>query len=114
MLRLLPIIAVLGLLAACAGDPVSNPAGRGRQVFNEHCASCHSLSPEVVIVGPSLSGVAGRAAAAGEARSYIETAIIAPEAEIVKGFENLMPRDFQAKLTPQDLEALVVFLLTLE
>lgn len=114
MLRYIVLIGLAGLLAACAQDPVSSPAGRGRQVYAEHCAACHSLSPEVVIIGPSLSEVAARAQAAGDPREYLERAILSPSAEVLDGFEDLMPGDFEGKLAPEDLEALLAFLLTLE
>jgi cytochrome c5 len=87
----------------------------GRQVFGEHCASCHSLSPDTVIVGPSLSGVASRVAdnpLGLDASAYLRRSIVTPEADTVEGFPNLMPVDFERKLTPDQLQALIDFLLT--
>lgn len=68
-------------------------------------------------MGPSLSGVARRAAedAGGlESREYLREAIVSPRAEIAQGFRDLMPSDFEQKLIPADLEALLSFLLTLD
>jgi cytochrome c2 len=107
-------LAIAVAVAACSGDLVSNEIARGRQLFTEHCASCHALDAGLVIVGPSLNGVASRAADSGDARAYLERAIKSPAVEIVEGFQDLMPPDFEAKLAPADFDALSAFLLTLE
>lgn len=114
MLRRLCLTLAMGLLAACSNDPVSSSVGRGRQVFSQHCISCHSVVPDLVIVGPSLNQVAERAGEHGDPRAYLEQSIIDPDAEIVDGYEDLMPSDFGAKLSPEDLQALVDYLMTLE
>jgi len=108
------ILLLVSLCAACsAGGPTLE--ARGKLVFTEHCASCHSLDPGVVIVGPPLAGVVGRANAQGtEPRSFLERAILTPSAEIVPGFQNLMPADFERRMSSSDREALLVFLLALE
>ena len=108
------ILLLVGLIAACSpGAP--NLEARGKRVFTEHCASCHSLDPGVVIVGPSLAGVVSRAKAQGTApMEYLERAVLTPAADLVPGFQNLMPVDFERRLSPADREALFAFLLTLE
>jgi len=108
------LLLLVGLCAACSeGGP--SPENRGKQVFTEHCASCHSLDPGVVIVGPALAGVVSRANAQGTAPAdYLERAVFTPAAEITPGFQNLMPVDFDRRLSPSDREALFAFLLTLE
>ncbi|MFQ5923083.1 MAG: c-type cytochrome [Anaerolineales bacterium] len=115
MKRFAMLLIAAGLMAAC-GSGASDVA-RGRQVFSEHCVACHSLSPEVVIVGPALAGVATRAAANSEnlrPREVLRRAILSPQAEIVEGFADLMPPDFEQKLVEADLEALLSYLMTLE
>jgi len=114
MRNLITLLLLAWLGAACAQGG-SGLKARGRQVFTEHCASCHSLEPGVVIVGPALAGVVSRANAQGAApMGYLERAVLTPTAEIVPGFQNLMPADFDRRLSPSDLEALFAFLLTLE
>ena len=77
--------------------------------------ACHSVSPDLVIVGPSLAGVATRAASSGlEPRDILRQSILQPQAIITEGFSNLMPPDFEQKLAAADLEALLSYLLTLE
>ncbi|NJN45091.1 MAG: cytochrome c [Anaerolineae bacterium] len=53
------------LLTACSGQPDAIPTptlspieAKGKEVFNTHCAVCHATSPDVIIVGPSLAGIA--------------------------------------------------------
>ena len=113
-MRLMSIVILVASLAAACSGTATGSAVRGRMVFTEHCSNCHSLDPGVVIVGPSLAGVSSRANSQGsEPRDYLEQAILSPAAEIVTGYSNLMPADFERKLAPSDLEALLAFLLTL-
>lgn len=128
LLPKLPIIlggALALLLAACSGvaaqpepTPTRDPlAVRGEAVFNLHCATCHATVPETVIVGPSLSGIASRAStydANLNARQYIEISILRPDAFLVTGFANAMPADLGKKLTSEELDAIVAYLLTLK
>ena len=125
MRRLLPAIASLLLfaLAACsraAAAPAATPdplAAKGRGVFNARCATCHALEPGTVIIGPSLAGIATQAGTrmpGYDARAYLELSIMQPQAYIVDGFTDVMPRNFPKELTSEELDALIAFLLTLK
>ena len=115
MKRVNALLTLALLLAACSGKSTDADLVRGRQVFAEHCAACHSVSPNVVIVGPSLAGAATRAAAGTlEPREVLRRSILSPQAAIVEGFSDLMPSDFERKLTEADIEALLTYLMTLE
>ena len=100
-------------------------ADNGKALFtSQGCAACHSLKPDEKIVGPSLAGVATRAAdrikAAdykGQAKSpdqYIRESIVQSGAYIVPTYvDGLMPKDYgAAKLDAQGLADLIAFLLT--
>ena len=80
------------------------------------CVACHSLAKDVRIVGPSLAGVATRAASRKpgySAQLYLYESITRPGAYVVAGFPNgLMPQDFKTRLRPKDLADLIAFLLT--
>jgi len=83
-------IALWLLLSACGGGTSTPPtptldpvAAQGKRIFSQHCAACHSLSPDK------------------------------PDAYIVEGFPNAMPNEFGKKLSGEELDALVHFLLTL-
>ena len=54
MLRICAVVVLLGLVARAAD------AGVGRDIFNDQCASCHSLSGVSTPSGPSLKGVVRR------------------------------------------------------
>ena len=115
MRRFGALLLVAGLMAACGSGSEDADFVRGRQVFTEHCTACHSTTPGLVIVGPSLAGVAARAADSDlEASDFFRRAILTPKADIVEGFADLMPTDFEQKLAASDLDALISFLLTLE
>ncbi len=114
-MRQLTILITALVLVACGGGAADPDVARGQRIFAEHCVACHSVSPDVVIVGPSLAGVATRAASSGlEPRDFLRQSILQPQAIITEGFSNLMPPDFEQKLAEADLEALLSYLLTLE
>lgn len=105
-----------------APDPQLSPeeaaqVAEGKRLFSRHCASCHAVEPETVIVGPSLAGIAGRAATRVDgltAEEYIEISILQPGAYLVEGFDDVMPANLGKRLTGDELDALVAYLLTLE
>jgi mono/diheme cytochrome c family protein len=86
-------------------------AADGEQVFLDNgCGSCHSLaalgSEAQGTVGPNLDE-----ALLDEDAAFIETSIVDPSAEVEEGFgDNIMPSDYGTSIEPQDLEALVAFL----
>ncbi len=122
--RLVIVVALVGpLLVACAGvrsqaPPTLTPQEtRGRRLFEVACMPCHSTLPDTVIVGPSLAGIADRAAEQVDgldARAYITQSILDPRAYTVEGFPaNLMPDSLAESLAPEDIDALVAYLLSL-
>ena len=89
------------------------------------CITCHSLTPDVVLVGPTLAGIATRSATTiqqpdytGEAKNveaYLHESIIAPNVYIAPGFApDVMRPTFATELSPQEIADLVAFLLTLK
>lgn len=72
--------------------------------------------PDLVVRGPSLYGIAGRAGErvpGQDARTYIYTSIMRPDAFIVPGFENVMPGTLAKTLTGEQIDAVVAYLYTL-
>jgi mono/diheme cytochrome c family protein len=43
---LLPIIAIIVLAAAAAGSARAADAGKGKRLAEEHCATCHAVTPQ--------------------------------------------------------------------
>lgn len=122
--RLLALLLLGFFLAGCASlAPLAAPTlspleSRGRGVFDHYCSRCHGTQSDIVVVGPSLAGVATRAGtriAGMDAQAYIRDSILNPTAYTVDGFvEGTMPLNFRDEIPPDDFEAVVAFLLTLK
>jgi len=114
---------------ASAADPVS----RGKALFNGSggCASCHSVAPGVVLVGPSLAGVAKTSVArlqdpqyhgmARTAAEYLEESVLNPSAFIVPDGlyaspqrVSFMPDTLGKTLTAEEVKDLIAYLMTLQ
>ena len=119
-----PVIIAALILAACSSTsdvsptPTLDPIQKvGQQVFNLRCAQCHALTPDTVVIGPSLAGVATRAATrikGYSAQDYIEESILHPRDYIVEGFPETMPTNFGKELTSDELNGVVAYLMTLK
>jgi len=118
------LLLTIIVLAACSSAPVAPPTPtldpiqqQGQAVFNLRCAQCHALTPDTIIIGPSLAGVATRAATRMEgytAPEYIEHSVLFPKDYIVEGFTDTMPTNFGKDLTSEELNAVVAYLMTLK
>ncbi|MGZ8211412.1 MAG: c-type cytochrome [Burkholderiales bacterium] len=112
--------------------PSAEPVARGQALFNAPnpgCFACHSVSPGVNLAGPSLAGMGGRAERMikegtykGEAKDgagYIRESILNPHAHVVAGptysaaGRSFMPDQYQKTLTPEQVDQLVAYLVTL-
>jgi len=74
------------------------------------CSGCHTLAAAGADakVGPDL----GKLAKAEATANFIQTSIVDPNAKITKGFNpDIMPKDFGDRLSKQELDALVKYLL---
>jgi len=92
-------------------DPVLT---RGRAVFGQRCASCHSIEPGVVLTGPSLAGIADRAwhrVIGLGAAEYIRNSILHPSDYLVEGFADVMQKNFADLLSSSDIDALIAYLM---
>lgn len=101
-------------------------AANGERLFNATfetasgpwmCSTCHSILEGEVKVGPSLYGIAERAATRVEgqvAQRYIYNSIVHPNEYVVEGFaEGLMPQNYGDILTETQLLELTAYLMTL-
>lgn len=118
-----------GQPSAASDDPVA----RGEALFRGSppaCFACHSTSPGVVLAGPSMAGLGGRAegvvadddytGSAATAEDYIRESILEPHAHIAEGPEvftvngrSIMPDNYDESLTPEQVEELVAYLMSL-
>lgn len=60
--RLVLVGALVCVPLGIAAATVGGDAGRGKALYDKHCAVCHSLIPEYHKEGPSLYGIYGRKA----------------------------------------------------
>lgn len=131
---------LLVALAACGGggaettdtggeapvEPIGD-AANGEKLFSQAvigsnnspgCITCHSLEPDVVIVGPSQAGLGTRAAtrvAGQSAEEYIRNSILNPNDYVVEGFaEGVMYQNYAEELTEQEIDDIVAYTLTLK
>ncbi len=106
------------LQAELAALPKGDPAAGQATFTTAACASCHSLEPDVKIVGPSQVGLATRAGTRKpgySAELYIYESITRPDAYVVEGFPaGVMTQTFKATLKPQEIADLIAFLMTLK
>jgi nitric oxide reductase subunit C len=133
-----PILVSGGAVPAAFGGgaaaPASNdPVALGEALFRAvppGCVACHSTTPGVTLVGPSLAGIATRAATrlaspdyhghASSAAAYVRESILDPNAYVVAGptfsadGKSLMPPNFGATLRPDQVDDLVAYLMTLK
>ena len=105
------VAAYVGMWAGVPGAaPPKVPGGPGAQVFaNNGCGGCHTLKAANSggTTGPNLEEVL-----AGQTPPKVEEMIVDPNAEIAPGYPaNVMPPDFGQKLSKEEIENLVEFLL---
>ncbi len=120
------LIVALTITACGGGDKGSNSStSTCDELFQEAtigslagCKTCHSLEPDVVIIGPSLAGIGTLAESRVTgvlAEDYLRQSILDPNAHLVEGFPaNVMPNTYQKQLTEEQIEALVNYMLTLK
>ena len=121
----LVLVLAMSLVAACGGGGSEQPSGgaaadpdvaAGKALFekttlegNAGCVTCHSVEPGKTVVGPSLAGIASK----GE--DFIHESIVNPNADVTEGFpEGVMPQDYGEKLSEEQINQLVKYLMTLK
>ena len=104
--------------AAAEGEATEEPPAEGAAATasadgaalfeSQGCAGCHTLEAAGATgtTGPDLDE-----ALAGTDVAYIEESIVDPDADVAEGFpEGVMPANFGDLLTPEELEALVLYI----
>jgi cytochrome c oxidase subunit II len=101
------------------GEPGAAGAatGDGKAIFTENgCGGCHQLADAGSngTTGPSLDNLTADAKKYGEGKSleaYVRESVVNPNGVIVEGFaEGTMPQNFGKDLTPEQIDALVAYL----
>ncbi len=122
------LVFALGL-SACGGgggaEEGDDAVKAGKELFEQTvigaspgCVTCHSLEPDVTIVGPSLAVIGTEAAEEVEgmsAEDFLQESIVDPDAFIAPGFTaGVMPKTWGEELTAEQIDNLVANLLTLK
>ncbi len=119
-IRTLVWLTLLLALAACgAAAPADDPVAQGRRLFAIWCSGCHAVEAGAPAgIGPNLAGVAGRAAANPDgldAAAWLRRETLNPNVAIAEGYApGLMPATYGESLRPEQIDALVAYMLTLE
>jgi cytochrome c553 len=133
-LAFLVLLALLLSLVACGGESAPEggeggagaaAAADGETLFAQQligtqagCVTCHSLEPDVVIVGPSLAKIgaeAGSRVSGLAAEEYLRQSILEPDAYTAEGFAaGLMPKALAGELSEKQVSDLVAYMLTLK
>ena len=127
-MRLTYVLCLISCLALVACGSSNGNAARGAALFSGQtpmsgdaptCASCHLVEPgSSALVGPSLANIGNLAADRVDgqpAEAYLRTSLVNPDAYIVEGFQDgIMYKGYGHGLTPQQLDDLVAYLLTLK
>jgi nitric oxide reductase subunit C len=121
-----------GIVLGTTPPPAASedPVALGEALFRQSppaCFSCHSTQASVVLVGPSMAGIASRASeligsadyrgAARTHEDYIRESILNPSAHVVPGptfsagGQSIMP-PYGDVLKPEDIDHLVAYLAT--
>ncbi len=133
-----PILVTGGVPGAYGGGPAAaapsdDPVAQGGSLFRTSppsCFTCHSTSPDVVLAGPSMAGVVGRASgvvqgdaytgSATDPEGYLRESILEPDAHIADGPDffasdgrSMMPADYDESLTADQVDQLVAYLMSL-
>jgi nitric oxide reductase subunit C len=122
--RMLCVVSTaLILMSGCrpqAPQLDDTPVTRGEAVFKGvgACSLCHAIRDDTVLVGPSLKGIASRAAQRERgvsAQAYIQESIVTPDRYLVPGFQaGLMPQTYNERLSQGQIDDLVAYLMTLK
>ena len=88
-------------------------AADGKAIFTSAepsaCSTCHTLAEagSTAEIGPNLDNVLK-----GKDEGFIREAIVDPDAEVAEGFQpGVMPKDYGERLSEEELDALVKYLL---
>jgi mono/diheme cytochrome c family protein len=96
-------LAQAGLAGATTGEQIFTAAG---------CGACHTLAKANATgnIGPSLDDLAAAAGGASP-EDYVSESILDPDAEVAEGFQPGVMPSYEGRLTDEQVQALVEYLL---
>jgi mono/diheme cytochrome c family protein len=110
------------ILSACAAMPSTaapDPLVEGRRQYTIWCAGCHVTSADGPdVLGPRLGAMIARAennAAGLEPADWLRDAIVNSNRDIAPGYQpGLMPDYYGQRLRPEQIDAIIQFMLAEE
>ncbi len=99
--------------------PPADPVELGKRLVEQYCVACHSLDGSKK-VGPTFLGMFGRQTPLTDGttvtvdEAYIQASIRDPKAQVVEGFQPVMPAFGPDQLSDEEVAAIVAFLKTLK
>ena len=100
--------------SAASSHPPKGDLAAGQKLFYQkmRCVACHQTSAQGKAVGgalgPDLSGIG-----LIQGPDYLRESILEPAATVVAPYRDIMPKHFRENLSDQEIDDLVVFLLSL-
>jgi mono/diheme cytochrome c family protein len=97
-------LAQAGLAGATSGEQIFTAAG---------CAGCHALAKAGAngTIGPSLDDLASSGDIEGSPEEYVRQSLLDPDAVVTQGFQAGVMPSFEGRLTDEQVQALVQYLL---
>lgn len=117
------LLVMTSMLAACGGSQSTTEVGKelfAQTTIDDQpgCITCHSLEPGVIIIGPSVAGIASRAGSTVSglsAEEYLRQSIVDPNAFLVPEFpKDTMPPVWGQRLSEKQVNDLVAYMMTLQ
>ncbi|MXX97866.1 MAG: cytochrome c oxidase subunit II [Rhodothermaceae bacterium] len=97
-------------------DDNLTPAQRGERLYEQWgCIGCHTLDGTTPM-GPTFLGLAGSTRNFADGTSavaddnYLRTSILNPGLQIIEGWDDIMPGQYAANLSSEEIDALVAFI----
>lgn len=104
---------------AAAPEAAVDPVARGQALAQQYgCIACHSTDGSQ-LVGPTWLGLYGEEVALADGSvvvaddEYLRLAILEPGAQLVAGYQNVMPAIYKDQLSDEDVEALIAYIKSL-
>lgn len=119
LLWLLLMLALAACGAAAQPAAPADPVADGRRLFAIWCSGCHAVEAGAPAgIGPNLALVAVTAALNPDglsAAEWLRRETVDPNATVALGYSaGLMPANYEQSLRPEQIDALVAYMLTLE
>jgi cytochrome c oxidase subunit II len=98
----------------------ANPAERGQKTAEIQCKACHTFDGTAGPLAPTWKGMFGSKVELADGstvtadEAYLKDSITNPAAQMVKGYQNIMPQTYKTTLSDQQINDIIEFMKTLK